>query len=315
MKQRLEWIDNARGLCMLAILMFHTEMYYTGSDVLPYALYVPDVLATFFVVSGYLFSGSRPFSLRRKMVSIVRSIIVPYFIFTLIIALPKEMVHPTGENPFWLIVTGRASWFVAAIAVAEIIFALLAKWRVTWLSLPIAVAAFPLAKTETPDYWCWKAALVSLLFVYAGYLFRRYERWLENKKVVITVALAVVIITKFLTQWLSAKVVYCPVIIDQPCLFVINMLASALLIITVCKLLPPLKGIGWMGQNSLYYYFFCGAVPTVVSLGFNAVGFTWQHQYWRVILALMLVYAVSTVIVLICTKIRNALKSLPNSKH
>ena len=303
MKQRLDWIDNTRGLCMLAILMFHTEMYYAGFDVLPYALYVPDVLATFFVVSGYLFQRKEPFSLRQKMLSIVRSIIVPYFIFTLIIAFPKEMVHPTGENPLWLIITGKASWFVAAIAVAEIIFSLLTKWRMTWLAVPIGVAAFPLAKVEVPDYWCWKVALMSLLFIYAGYLLRRYEAWFENKKVVIPVTLAVVIATKFITMLLGAKVVYYPVIIGQPLLFVVNMLASALLIITLCKLLPPLKGINWMGRNSLYYYFFCGAVPTVVSLCLNKLGFLWQGQYWRELLALMLVYAVSTVIVFICTVI------------
>lgn len=28
--QRKIWIDNLRGFCMLAILLDHTEIYYTG---------------------------------------------------------------------------------------------------------------------------------------------------------------------------------------------------------------------------------------------------------------------------------------------
>ena len=42
----------------MAILWFHTEMYYVGYDKTPYAVYVGDVLAVFFILSGYLFYKS-----------------------------------------------------------------------------------------------------------------------------------------------------------------------------------------------------------------------------------------------------------------
>jgi fucose 4-O-acetylase-like acetyltransferase len=74
----------------MAILWFHTEMYYAGSDVTPYALYVGDVLATFFFLSGYLFLSGKPFSAHSKMMTIVRRLIIPYFFFTLPFVLPSR---------------------------------------------------------------------------------------------------------------------------------------------------------------------------------------------------------------------------------
>ena len=52
--QRKIWIDNLRGFCMLAILLDHTEIYYTGENVIDYNLYVANVLIVFFILSGYL---------------------------------------------------------------------------------------------------------------------------------------------------------------------------------------------------------------------------------------------------------------------
>ena len=52
--QRKRWINLARGICMMMILLFHTEVYYIGSEIIPYHLYVENSLAGFFFLSGYL---------------------------------------------------------------------------------------------------------------------------------------------------------------------------------------------------------------------------------------------------------------------
>lgn len=64
--ERITWIDLLRGFSMMAILWFHTEVYYAGSDVIPYVLYVDNVLAVFFFISGYLFKNSKPFDPKKK---------------------------------------------------------------------------------------------------------------------------------------------------------------------------------------------------------------------------------------------------------
>lgn len=86
MVKRIEWVDMARGLSMLAILLFHTEVYYGGKDIIPYSLYVEDVLATFFILSGYLFlSREKSLNLKHKLHSVARFIVVSYLFFTSII--------------------------------------------------------------------------------------------------------------------------------------------------------------------------------------------------------------------------------------
>lgn len=72
------WIDLVRGFCMLAILLFHTEIYYTGSEIIPYNFYVQNSLTAFFFVSGYLFCSKDGFSLRDKVVSVARGLLVLY---------------------------------------------------------------------------------------------------------------------------------------------------------------------------------------------------------------------------------------------
>lgn len=93
--KRKYWIDNLRGLCMLAILVDHTETYYSGNCIIDYSLYVVNALVVFFFISGYLMFRKTTngeiveFSLRHKANSILRTLVVPYFIFTSIIYIPK----------------------------------------------------------------------------------------------------------------------------------------------------------------------------------------------------------------------------------
>lgn len=126
MRERKTWIDLLRGFSMLAILLDHTEIYYTGGNIIDYNLYVANVLVVFFFLSGYLFHKDSGFSLRSKLISIGRGILMPYFIFTCTLAVPKALAHGSDiANTFLTVLTGEASWFIAALAVAETAFALL----------------------------------------------------------------------------------------------------------------------------------------------------------------------------------------------
>ena len=69
---RIEWIDMLRGFSMMAILWFHTEVYYTDTIITPYAMYVGDVLAVFFFLSGYLMYSDKAFNVRHKLYRILR---------------------------------------------------------------------------------------------------------------------------------------------------------------------------------------------------------------------------------------------------
>ena len=125
---------------MLAIIFDHTEICFTGDNIVPYRMYVPDVLMAFFFLSGYLFYRPEGFRLRHKLHSWLRGVLMPYFIFTSALALPKAWLHGAGgsiSDLLLTILTGQGSWFIASLAVAELLFCLLlwlsrAHWR--WLA-------------------------------------------------------------------------------------------------------------------------------------------------------------------------------------
>ena len=75
--ERIRWIDLLRGICILAILLDHTELYATGHNIIPYSLYVVNALTLFFFISGYLFYSQNCFNWRRKLRSITLRLILP----------------------------------------------------------------------------------------------------------------------------------------------------------------------------------------------------------------------------------------------
>ena len=144
MKEREHWIDMLRGFCMLFILLDHTEIYYTGGNLIPYDWYVSNVLMVFFFLSGYLMYKQQGFSLKHKLTSIGHSLLLPYLLFTAVLALPKAFVH--GWSIDWKsvllpILTGRASWFIATLIVSEIVFSLF-LWITRGKVIPSLVLCF-----------------------------------------------------------------------------------------------------------------------------------------------------------------------------
>ena len=142
--KRKHWIDLLRGFCMVAILLDHTEIYYTGDNIIGYNYYVANVLVAFFFLSGYLFYKDTPFSLQLKLKAIARYLLLPYFIFTTFIAIPKALAHGFDiPETLFSVLTGQASWFIAALIVAEIVFStvLWACKGKTWWLLTLSLVA------------------------------------------------------------------------------------------------------------------------------------------------------------------------------
>ena len=194
---------------MVAILLFHTEMYYAGYDIIPYSFYVENALAMFFFLSGYLFykdngtihpkqkiKDNGTIHPKQKIFSIAVNLIIPYFIFTTLIALPKALAHGEEINILTLaseILLGEASWFIAALIVADIIFSLLlwiTRGRhiiLTPIIIILTALAFAIGNMENANYntynfWHINEALLALLFLYLGYTYHQFEdtngRWL-----------------------------------------------------------------------------------------------------------------------------------------
>ena len=250
------------------------------------------------------------FSLKHKLTSIGHSLLLPYFLFTIVLALPKAFVH--GWSIDWKsvllpILTGRASWFIAALIVSEVVFSLflwITRGKVIALlilSLCAFVGSVLLTKQSTGYPWCINNALQAVLFLYIGWLYQcRKELFNRINTPLYTsfLFISLIIIKGYATCKGVHTMIY-PMGIDSYFLFFLDMLTSIFLLVKVCKQLPRCKLVEWVGAHSIVYYFVCGGVPLCLSLALEKVGLGYHGAYYSVLIAYALVCIVASCIVAI----------------
>ena len=307
--KRKIWIDLVRGFCMLAILVHHTEMYYVGEAIIDYRFFVDNALCTFFFISGYLFYKETPFNLKYKLLSILKTIIIPYFIFMSVIALPKALAHGkfvSVSDSILSIVLGQQSWFITALATAEIVFSILLylskqyKWVLPIEVLISFIGIILLTGNEqmlAHNYWNIMDGLLAISFLYIGYLYHQKENVINRFPLYLYI---IPFILFFISKWVIVEYkVYCylgPVDIDNYPVFIVDNVLAILLITRLCKLLPDMKPISWMGSHVIVYYFLCGGVPLTLSVLANKIGFSYYGNYLQVIVVLIAVYLMITLL-------------------
>lgn len=312
--KRILWIDMARGLCMMAILLFHTECYYCGEEIIPYVVFAGNAAITFFFVSGYLFvRPDAEFSIKRKTRSIVTGLVVPYFIFTSVIALPKTLAHDdlTIQDAFLNIITGHATWFVPALIVTQLLFMLmmrLCKGRELWMAVGCALPFVAVALLHhliddevlsSHNLWCWQNAFFMLFFFYMGHVMRQRKEMvaLLRRNSVLALLAVIVVGMKIMEYRTGISLTVEPIHVSSFTLLLIDGLLVSLLVCAICLRLPRIAPIEWTGANSLYYYFICGGVPLMVGKALDWCHLPYDNHIWRLILAFVIVYIAATAIV------------------
>ena len=310
------WIDLLRGFLMLAIVFDHTEICFTGDNIVPYRLYVPDVLMAFFFLSGYLFYKPGGFRFGHKMRSWLRCILMPYFIFTAALALPKAWLHGNDASMGELlltILTGQGSWFIAALAVGELLLSLLlwlTRERTGWLLAALALSgvvslAFGMGIWGfEPNWWHANEAATSLFYLLLGYTVHRHDHLGDRLRPVLFVLLllAAIPVNVLVGQstWPSVRVGA----LVLPSGYMVKNTLSVLLLYLLCTLRSPqgqrwvellsrclLRMVAWTGRRSLVYYFFSSGIPTALTALLARLGYGFQGCYVEVIIVFFLNYA------------------------
>ena len=186
---RMKSLDVLRGWCMIAILFFHTQIYYLGDDAVPYTMYVPNALALFYLTAGF-FAHRRPQSTGEILRHIFSRLVVPYIIFTLILGVVKQFIimdyfsiRVLASN----ILSGRASWFIAALIIIEVIMLFVRKickdssWAILLAGLAGMVIAYFIQRAPGASSnfvggipFAIPPALLGLFFYAIGILFQRH---------------------------------------------------------------------------------------------------------------------------------------------
>ena len=300
--ERVGWIDFLKGIAMILILVFHTEVYYKQHDVTPYYIYTTNTIVLFYFISGYLFFRNGLFQWRKRITSIVRSLLIPYFIFTTLIAIPKLLIRQMDVN--WTeiatnIITGQASWFIAALIVAETVFSIvlwITRGKQVWLSSMalLCFITYYLIPFNQHNYWQWQDALLAVTFLYLGYVFHRYKDVLHtiNNPLYSLLLLLVLIFIKiyeYHTDFPMRNVA-----IENMPLFMADVVAWLLLVISVIPYIPHCRMIEWTGQHCIVYYFLCGGCPLIISMLMSKLNFAYEDYLYRYMLTLLLVYMLTT---------------------
>ena len=287
---------------MILILVFHTEVYYKEYNVTPYYIYTTNAIVLFYFISGYLFYRQGIFDFKKKVKAIIRSLVIPYFIFTTLIAIPKVLLRQ--ENIDWInialnILCGRASWFIAALIIGELIFgALLVKTRgkILWLSIDVisCFIIYYIIPFNEHNYWQWQDALLAVTFLYLGYVYHQYKQYFHtiNKPLYSLLFLLILILIKIYEYHVDLPMRN--IAIENAPLFLADTVVWLLLVVSVIQYIPRCRMIEWTGQHCIVYYFLCGGCPMITSMLMNKIGIPYDGYLYRYLIVLLLVYLLTT---------------------
>lgn len=309
-EKRKQWVDLLRGICMLAILLDHTELYYTGINIINYNVYVVNALVLFFVISGYLMYKEEKFDIRKKMKSIFRTLLLPYLYFSLLISISKTLFY-THSIDFTTIlqqiILGQSSWFIAALCLAEIIFSIMI-WTTRGKSSVLStiscisfIFSIYLSTRNQPYIWQLDNSMQALLFLCMGYLYHKYESSFHSINPIQSLSLLAVlaIVIKIYEYINGVNMLIWPIHINHYPLFLIDIIICNLLMLLLVKIIPVnkwTKWIIWTGRHSIVYYFLCGGIPLMVSIFFEKINYNYNGNYLHVMIALILTYSLTTIL-------------------
>ena len=125
MNKRIEWIDIAKGISIILVVLGHTS--FTG----PIALWLKSFrMPFFFFVSGILFKNSKYPHIKDFLDRRTSTIIRPYIIFSLIVFIWDKLIGDPDSFTYVQLLTGWVSyalWFIPVLMMTQILYYYICK--------------------------------------------------------------------------------------------------------------------------------------------------------------------------------------------
>ena len=247
--KRLNYLDTAKGICMLLIMLGHC---FLDTETRQNSLLVIWIYSfhttTFFIITGILVEYIQEYS--RPMMGIILSackrLLLPYFVFQVLYMLwfccangwsnIKWMLNDIVLFVDW----NYASWFLLVLFISKIIFLLLMKIRSRAIPAILSVLLFligafaPLfAKPETFIAYDWiyrlcRRVCVAVGFIYVGTLLCKQLKYLKYKTVLV-VALLISVITAYANGLVSNY----HVVFNNVFLYTVSAIAGAIFVLSL----------------------------------------------------------------------------------
>ena len=212
MKQRIECIDNAKGILIVLVVWGHIL---PDKSILKQFIYIFHMPA-FFIISGILFNYSKilDISIWKAVAKKLYTLIIPYVFFELIAITLDIAVHGAYQNiqgymydMLTLNVLNYADWFRPVLFLGEICFVFVCKNVLSIYARILSGVSAVLISVFLSLYWervgiISKVALCYAFLVLGYYGYRLFEK---NNVVIIVISLFIIVIATGITSQLGIE--------------------------------------------------------------------------------------------------------------
>ena len=276
MKERIKWIDNARGICMFCVLLAHSNVNHP----ILHTLYTPWFLTLFFWISGYLFSTR---SLKEDIIKIVKHLLVPYFLLSFLlffIGIDNWAALFKGDmeylyNKVYYILIGKNLWFIPCLIVVQLYVSILSHTIMKSLRMKLLVCIIMFGSVylirNKDGYvapYCADIALFATAYFLMGNIVRKVNfslflsvsklRYILNKPIWSILMLIIYMVISYILQRnIDMEFHFATNYYDNPFLFI---LLSIIGIIVLCLFsnIFSAKFLRLLGENTLIAFAFNG---------------------------------------------------------
>lgn len=270
-KKRLGWIDQYRGLLFFFVIVFHTFQ----SPVWLRYFFDFFFLPGFFLLSGFLF---KPKGIRTNLLNILNSLLIPYFIFSLIISIYTTISHKEISSFFetftdYFVLGGDGIWFIPCLIVLEVMFTLVSNWfkkkdNLIFISMfSLIISYFIVDGSSHHLPWNIDTAVISLPFFTIGYLLKDVSGL--SKAMTCSLFVFYLILSQLIgnSLYYNIDVDLHNNVIGNPFVYVVLSVLASYALMELCKISTVLWYFRKLGQYTLFAFpFHPYAYRTVVKL-------------------------------------------------
>lgn len=292
-KERIPYIDVAKGLLILMVLLHHmphvvrilgvTDSFYQGVDDCAF-LYSTYFMPAFFLITGYCSRQTRELNVRNLVIKNLKTIILPAFTLGLVCSciglagmvykqgvgvLPIEFAKAVYHNVGSIVKNGGNYWFLSALFVAKIMHSIIyhnvikisigggEKIILFAIYLTLVALGYLMFSLNVKEHWAIWHAFLLCIFLYCGQLLR--ESGISKRISVVSITTFVVIILFYVVILNSIALprVAMKIVIDtwyEVPVFLILSFTGSVMIFTISRFIYENRYLQYWGRNSLTLY-------------------------------------------------------------
>ena len=304
-KNRYEWVDIARGYCILCVMLGHMEQEAGILRDIVYSFHLP----MFFMLSGFLFHPEK-YELKVFVKKKIKGLLIPYFFMGSVIIIVNWCfyyfgdIHALGRYIYELVVQNRfhTIWYLTCLFCTEMIFYFIARYvtanRIKMGILIVEIAIMGLVyyyKGGQPLPWNVDVCTTALLFFYVGYMCQKIKLHVSPKYLVLSViASCVCIYINLRFEGHGLEMFGCEYAI-VPCTFIASVSGAY---IVYCISNVENKLVSYIGKHSMVYFGWHQAIPMpAAEMIYNALGIFVN----RTVMVTRILYMVCTMVFTLLT--------------